>query len=77
MKQIQYTCNLTYGKFSYWVKEWVWANDPEDTVTLATSVARRWSTIKATRVLVSHFRVVTVRDDVKPSRYQIAVDEGV
>lgn len=71
MKQIQYTCRIAWGKFSYFLPpEWVFSTDT-DPEALRVSVAKRWSVIKACEVQITHFKVLQVRDGVPVSAYQI------
>ena len=66
MKDIKYTCRITYGKFSYFLPaDWVQSvsTDPED---LRRSVEKRWQTIKADPNLkVDHFRIQLIREGKK------------
>jgi hypothetical protein len=74
--QVQYTCRITWGKFSYFLPpEWVFTTDPDDLDALHYSVQRRWSIIKGTEVKIEHLRVQSVRNDVKPSANQIVIGE--
>lgn len=72
MTQYQYECRITYGKFSYFLPpEWVFSGGERNDESLRLSVQKRWSVIKATDVTITHFKILQVRDDVKPSRHQI------
>ena len=72
MLQYQYECRITYGKFSYSLPaEWVFSCEDTDE-NLRLSVQKRWQVIKADPNLrVTQFKVLQVREGVKPSKNQI------
>ena len=66
MNDIQFTCRITYGKFSYFLPpDWVFSvsTDIED---LRQSVEQRWRTIKGDpELVVDHFRIQVIREGLK------------
>ena len=74
MLQYQYECRITWAKFSYFCPpEWVFSTQDTDE-NLRLSVQKRWQVIKGDPNLrVTQFKVLQVREDVKPSKHQIGV----
>ena len=72
MLQYQYECRIAWNKFAYWLPpEWIFSCEDTDE-NLRLSVQRRWQVIKGTENLkVTHFKVLQVREGVKPSKNQI------
>ena len=58
---IQYTCRITYGKFSYFVKEWV-LTDTLNAEFVRLDVQRKWRLVKSTTLEVDHFSITRIQE---------------
>ena len=60
---IQVSCRLTYGKFSYFVTDWYLTASADDHDRIRRHIEKRWRIVKGHDALrVDHMRIMRVKE---------------